>query len=125
MNIRLNELPVITDAPGMKMQMLDGLGGMAVTYWETGPMPATPDLFKGLPNDSCPCPHWGYMLKGSMHIKFDSGEEMEVHTGEVFYFESGHTGWIEKEAAWVEFSPENEFKEVMAHVGKKMQELGQ
>lgn len=124
MNIRLNELPVITDAPGMKMQMLGGLGGMAVTYWKTGPMPATPNLLEGLPNDNCPCPHWGYMLKGSMHIKFDTGEEKEVHTGEVFYFKSGHIGWVDQEAAWLEFSPEDELNEVLAHVGKKMQELG-
>jgi hypothetical protein len=26
---------------------------------------ATP-LMKGLPDDRCPCPHWGYVLKGKM-----------------------------------------------------------
>jgi len=60
-----------------------------------------------------------------MHIKFDSGEEKEVHAGEAFYLEPGHIGWVDKEAAWVEFSPEEELMKVMAHVGKKMQELGQ
>ena len=125
MNIKLDKLPVITDVPGMKMQMLGGLGGMVVIYWETGPMPATPNLLEGLPNDSCPCPHWGYMLKGSSHTKYDSGEEVEIHAGEVFYMKPGHTGWVEKEAAWIEFSPEEEAMKVLAYVEKKMKELGQ
>jgi hypothetical protein len=124
MNIKLDKLPVITEAPGMKMHMQDGLGGMAVTYMETAAMPASPNLFEGLPNNSCNCPHWGFMLKGSLHIKYDSGEEVEVHTGEVFYFKSGHIGWTDKESAWLDFSPENELKEVLAHIGKKMQEFG-
>jgi hypothetical protein len=124
MNIKLDKLPVVTETPGMKVQMLGGLGGMVVFYWETGPMPATPNLLEGMPNDSCPCPHWGYMLKGSSHTKYDSGEEVEIHAGEVFYMKPGHTGWVDKEAAWIEFSPEDEAMKVMAHVGKKMQELG-
>lgn len=125
MNIQLDNIPVITEVPGMKMQMQGGLGGMAVAYWETGKMPATPNLLEGLPNDSCPCPHWGYMLKGSIHIQFDSGEQEEVSAGQVFYMQSGHTGWVDKEAAWIEFSPEEELMKVLAHVGKKMQEMGQ
>jgi hypothetical protein len=32
---------------------------------------------------------------------------------------------VDKEAAWIEFSPEEELMKVMAHVGKKMQELSQ
>ena len=49
MNIKLDKLPVLMEAPGMKMSMQDGLGGMAVAYWETGPMPATPNLLEGMP----------------------------------------------------------------------------
>ena len=25
-------------------------------------------LLKGLPNDRCPCPHWGYVLKGRLRV---------------------------------------------------------
>jgi hypothetical protein len=98
---------------------------MAVAYYEMPPMPSTPNLLEGLPNDSCPCPHWGYMLKGSMHLRYDNGEEETVHAGEVFYFPAGHIGWSEEEIAWIEFSPEKELKEVLAHVGRKMQEMNQ
>lgn len=125
MHIKLENLPVIMEAPGIKMRVQDGLGGMAVAYNEMPPMPSTPNLLEGLPNDSCPCSHWGYMLKGSMHLRYDNGDEEVVHAGEVFYFPAGHIGWSEEEIAWLEFSPEKEMKEVLAHVGRKMQEMNQ
>ena len=74
MHYKLENLPVIIEAPGTKMQVQHGLGNMAVAYNEFPPMPLTPNLLEGLPNDSCPCPHWGYMLKGSMHIRYDGGD---------------------------------------------------
>lgn len=125
MHIKLENLPIINEAPGTKMHLQDGLGGMAVGYNEMPVMPSTPNLLEGLPNDSCPCPHWGYMLKGSMHIRYDSGDEEVVNAGEVFYFPAGHIGWTEEEVAWLEFSPDQELKEVMDHVGRKMQEMNQ
>ena len=53
-----------------------------------------------------------------------TGEEVEVRAGEVFYMKPGHTGWVDKEAAWLEFSPEDEAMKVMAHVGEKMKQMG-
>jgi len=118
-------LPVIIDAAGTKMQVQHGLGNMAVGYNEFPAMPKSPNLLEGLPNDSCPCPHWGYMLKGSVHIRYDDGEEEVVRAGEVFYYPPGHVGWSDEETAWIEFSPEKEMNMVMDHIGKKMQGMGQ
>ena len=125
MHYTLENLPVIIDAAGTKMQVQHGLGNMAVGYNEFPAMPKTPNLLEGLPNDSCPCPHWGYMLKGSVHIRYDDGEEEVVRAGEVFYYPPGHVGWSDEETAWIEFSPEKEMNMVMEHIGKKMQGMGQ
>jgi hypothetical protein len=125
MHSTLENLPVIIDAAGTKMQVQHGLGNMAVGYNEFPAMPKTPNLLEGLPNDSCPCPHWGYMLKGSVHIRYDDGEEEVVRAGEVFYYPPGHVGWSDEETAWIEFSPEKEMNMVMEHIGKKMQGMGQ
>jgi hypothetical protein len=38
-------------------------------------MDTTP-LFKGLPNGACPCPHWGYLFKCKMRIKYIDHEEL-------------------------------------------------
>jgi hypothetical protein len=32
-------------------------------------------LFKGLPDDRCQCPHWGYMLKGKITFRFADRQE--------------------------------------------------
>ena len=46
-------------------------------------MDATP-LFKGLPEDKCSCPHWGYVFKG--RLTFDCGDHEEVfEAGDAFY----------------------------------------
>ena len=76
-------------------------------------------MLKGLPNDSCPCPHWGYLIKGSMHITYDDGTEETVSAGEVFYFPAGHNGVSTEEVEWFEFNPEKELKQVFDHLAKK------
>ncbi|MCX6253922.1 MAG: hypothetical protein NTV31_05525 [Bacteroidia bacterium] len=118
MHILKEKLPVAMEAPGTKMRLQMGLGGMAVAYNEMPPMDSAP-MLKGLPNDSCPCPHWGYMLKGSMNLRYDDGTEETVKAGEVFYLPAGHNASSDKKIAWIEFSPEKELKEVFDHLGKK------
>ena len=99
-----------------------GLGGMAVGYVE---VPAGADftpLLAGLPQDMCPSPHWGYLLEGSLNVKYPDGKEETVNAGEVFYWPSPHTGSTSKGAKFIDFSPEAEFKQVMDHFAMKMAE---
>ena len=35
---------------------------------------ATP-LLDGLPNNHCQCPHWGTVVKGSIHVTYEDGTE--------------------------------------------------
>jgi len=100
-------------------------GGMMVARQEYPPgMDATP-LLKGLPDDKCPCPHWGYVLEGSIHIGYTDGSEEEIVAGEAFYMPEGHTGWTKENegVVFLEFSPAEPYAEVMAHVGKMMEQL--
>jgi hypothetical protein len=115
-------LPVKMEAPGMKIRELGGWGDMVVTYNEfPGGTDFTP-MLEGLPNDKCHCPHWGYVVKGAINIRYADGTEEMVRAGEVFYMPPGHTAWIEEDTAWIDFSPEKEYEEVMAHVTSKMSE---
>jgi hypothetical protein len=98
-------------------------GGMYAAYYE---LPAGTDLtplLKGLPNDLCHCPHWGYVLKGSVNVRYTDGSEEVIKAGEVFYLPAGHTGWTEEETAFIDFSPEKEYEEVTEHVTKKRSEM--
>ena len=96
---------------------------MTVAYNE---MPKGTDitpLLKGLANDSCHCPHWGYVVQGSIRVIYDDGTEETVKGGDVFYWPAGHTVIVEEDVKIIDFSPEKEFNEVMAHIGKKMEEM--
>ncbi len=119
----LEKLPVRMEGSGAKVRILGGLGGMAVGY---GELPAGFDftpLLEGLPNDRCHCPHWGFVVKGSIHWRQADGTEEVVKAGEVFYAPAGHTGWVEEDSAIFDFSPEKEFEEVYSHITKKANEL--
>lgn len=97
-------------------------GDMVVGYLE---LPAGTDftpLFKGLPDDACHCPHWGYVLKGAVHLLYTDGTEEVTGAGEVFYWPSGHTAWVEEDTAFIDFNPERAFKEVMEHAAQQTEQ---
>ena len=81
-------------------------------------------LLKGLNNNSCHCPHWGYVLEGAMKVIYDDGNEEVISKGDVYYLPAGHTAIVQDDIKLVDFNPAREFKEVMDHVGKKMAEMG-
>ena len=123
MKINKDEIPVTRESPGSTMRALPGLGGMTVGYNE---LPAGTDfspLLQGLRNNSCHCPHWGYMIAGELLVKYDNGSEELLTAGYVFYLPPGHTAIVLKDMKFLDFSPEKELSEVMEHVGKRIAEL--
>ena len=125
MKIKKEDIPVTMQAPGTTMRALPGYGGMTVAFNE---VPAGTDLtplLQGLPNNSCHCPHWGYIVEGEMLVRYDNGTEERLTAGDVFYLPSGHTGVVEKDLKIIDFNPTKEFSEVMDHIAKKMAELSQ
>lgn len=118
------KLPVFMEGPGTIMRQIAGYGGMKVAYNE---VPAGTDftpLLKGLDNDSCHCPHWGYVIEGAIKLIYDDGAEEVTRAGDVYYWPAGHTAIVVEDLKFVEFSPEKEFNEVMAHITRKMEEMG-
>ena len=123
MKIRKEDLPVIMQGPDSVMRSQQGFGGMTVAFNE---FPAGTDiapLLKGLKNDSCQCPHWGYMVAGEILMKYDDGTEETLSAGDVFYMQPGHTALVKKDMKIIDFSPTEELNEVMAHIAKKMAEV--
>ncbi len=118
MHLKLENLPVLMEAPGTKMLVQKGWGGMAAAYYEMQATDSRP-MMKGMPHDSCPCPHWGYVLKGSMQLIYDDGTTETVSEGDIFYFPEGHNGVSTGEICWIEFSPEEELQKVFDHLAKK------
>jgi hypothetical protein len=46
-------------------------------------------LMKGLPDDRCQCPHWGYVLSGRMTFRYPDRDEV-FEAGDAFYTPPGH-----------------------------------
>jgi hypothetical protein len=70
-------------------------------------LPAGTDLaplLKGLPDDLCSCPHWGYVIKGQMRVSYADGQEV-IRAGDLYYLPPGHTGVVDEDFECIEFSP--------------------
>ena len=124
MKINKEQIPVAMEGPGTKMRMKTDFGGLTVCFNELPKGTDFTPLLHGLENDSCHCPHWGYIISGSMLIKYDDGSHETFSEGDVYYMPNGHTAIVQEDVKLIEFSPSKEFGEVMEHVGKKMAELG-
>ena len=83
---------------------------------------ATP-LMKGLPDDRCQCPHWGYVISGAVTFRFADHEEV-FETGDAFYTPAGHVP-VKHEPGTeiVFFSPAAELRETEAVMAKNMQAM--
>jgi hypothetical protein len=79
-------------------------------------------LLKGLPDDRCQCPHWGYVLKGRVTFRFADHEEV-FEPGDAFYTPPGHGFLVEKDSEFVQFSPTQELQETEAAMMKNMQAM--
>ena len=85
-------------------------------------MDQTP-MLKGLPDDRCQCPHWGYVFKGKLTFRFADHDEV-FEAGDAFYLPPGHIG-VQNEpgSEYVQFSPTKELKETEEVMMKNMREM--
>jgi hypothetical protein len=79
-------------------------------------------LLKGLPDDRCQCPHWGYVLKGRLTFRFADHDEV-FEAGDAFYLSPGHVPLADAGSEIVQFSPSEELQAVSAAMLANMQAL--
>lgn len=103
-----------------RSQELDGYVVNFVEFRQN--IDATP-LMKGLPDDRCQCPHWGYVLEGKMTFRYPDRVEAYC-AGEAYYAPPGHVP-IEHEPGTkvVQFSPKEELRRTEAVMMKNMQAM--
>jgi hypothetical protein len=112
------DLPLVADMPeGIIRQVT--WGDMIV---ETAGLRQDVDVapfFRGLPDDRCQCPHWGYVLKGRLRYRFADHDEI-YNAGELYYAAPGHTPFLEAGCEYIEFSPADELNKTMEVVERNM-----
>ena len=80
-------------------------------------------LFKGLPDDRCQCPHWGYVIKGNVTFTFTDGHQETYEGGDAYYAPPGHTPQLFAGTEVIEFHPTVELAKTMAVVEKNMEAM--
>ena len=109
------DVPVAIEGGGVELRMREVGGGMTTAFVR---LPEGADLgpaLKGMPDDLCQCPHWGYLLKGRLKMRTKQGEEV-YEAGQAFYWSPGHAPVALEDTEYVDFSPTAEFQQVIDHI---------
>jgi hypothetical protein len=108
---------------GPVVDRADDLASYAVNFVEfRQDIDATP-LLRGLPDDRCQCPHWGYVIKGKLTMRFADHEEI-YEAGDAFYAPPGHVPVRHEPGTQiVQFSPAATLRETEAVMMKNMKAM--
>ncbi|HEX5799667.1 MAG TPA: hypothetical protein VFY02_06130 [Gaiellaceae bacterium] len=107
-------MSVAMEGDGLEIR-LEQAGEMTVGFFR---LPSGTDLrplLHGLEGDLCQCPHWGYILKGTLRMHTPTGPK-EYRAGEAVYWAPGHAPEALDDVEYVDFSPTEELTAVLAHV---------
>ena len=69
-------------------------------------------MFKDLAEGLCPCPHWGFLFKGKMTVRYKDHDET-ITAGEAYYLKPGHNSIISAGTESMEVSPKREYEEAI------------
>ena len=119
MRYQLNDIPVETEVGEILIRAFEHDG----IYSRHIHLPAGTDmtpLLKGLPNDHCQCPHWGYILEGSITVRYEDGTEETNNAGDAYVWPAGHTGWTDTGVTFIEFNHTDEIMPVLEHLSKQL-----
>ncbi|HEY7627091.1 MAG TPA: hypothetical protein VH761_08480 [Ilumatobacteraceae bacterium] len=122
MRVTKDDIPAKIDIPGaVARQLVDfgdaaAYGQMAGEYFSLGAGTDIAPLLKGLTDDACQAPHWGYMISGQLVVTYTDGGEDTCVGNDLFYWPPGHSVRVVKDSEVILFSPQAEHVEVMNHM---------
>ena len=116
-------IPKETFPKGNVLNLVHGWGGMTVAINEPKAGTDFTPILKGLKDDLCQVPHWGYLEKGRIRVFDIHKNSQTIKAGAVFYLAPGHTIIVDEDARMIDFSPEKEMKELNAFVQNKIAQM--
>jgi hypothetical protein len=99
-------------------------GGMTIAFERLSAGVETAPLYKGLPDDACQSPHWGYLIEGRLRVLSTDGNEESIVAGQAYHLPAGHNVVVEEDALILEFSPTEDRARTMQHAAQMMQAAG-
>ena len=112
--INREDIPVAIKDNNVEVR-LSKAGDMTVSFIRLQKGTDLGPALAGLPDDLCPCPHWGYMFKGRLTMKTRNGDEV-YEAGQAFYWPPGHAPAALEDCEYMDFSPTQEFAAVIRHL---------
>ena len=107
---------------GMGVDREERLDGYTINFVTVRESHSLAEFLKGLPGDRCHCPHWGFLFKGRLTVRYGEEEEV-IEAGNAFYMPPGHVPAAEAGSEFVQFSPSEELDTTMAAIQKNMQAM--
>lgn len=126
MRINKSDVPVRIGVPGATARQeydfgdATGYGKFAGEHFSLNAGTDFTPLLKGLENDLCQSPHWGYLIAGEILVTYTDGKQEIVSGGDLFYWPPGHTIQANQDSEMVVFSPQHEHCAVVEHVQKQL-----
>ncbi len=122
MHITKNDIPTKINAPGaIARQAIDfgdasAYGSLGAEYFSLGAGADIAPLLKGLANDACHAPHWGFIKSGEVVVSYTDGREETCKGDDLFYWPPGHSVRVIADAEVIMFSPQVEHGQVIDHM---------
>ena len=105
------------------MDVMEGryeeLGGYTVGFEHFREDADASPLFRGLPDDRCQSPHWGYVIEGRVTFRYADHDEV-CESGDAYYAPPGHIPVVAAGTAVIEFSPTEEYGRRMEVIGRNL-----
>ncbi|MFD1515035.1 cupin domain-containing protein [Halomarina rubra] len=122
------DLTVVMETPETTVRHETGFGSaadygeLAAEHLRLGAGTDLTPLLEGLEDDTCQCPHWGYVVEGEINVRYSDGSEEVDGAGDLFYWPPGHTLWVDEDTEFVLFSPQEDHAAVFEHIAAKIEE---
>jgi hypothetical protein len=107
-------VPVAIEGDGVQLRKRS-VGSMTVALVSARQGIDMRPALRGLPGDRCQCPHWGYVLEGTVRMHTGDGHK-DYTAGQAFYWAPGHAPEFIEDASYVDFSPTDDFDAVIRHI---------
>jgi hypothetical protein len=107
-------------APGYASRFTDW-GGITVAFEKAHAGQDASAMVRGLPDDRCQAPHWGYLFSGKIVVHYKDRSET-VKGGQAYYIEPGHAIEFLEDTEALEFTPTDALEETFAAVRRNAAE---
>ena len=96
--------------------------GYEISFMELRESSDLAPFLKGLPDDRCPCPHWGYVVAGE--VRFTFADHVETFTaGDAFYVPPSHTPAASAGSEFILISPAEQVADVNEVIQRNMEAM--